>query len=289
MTDEQPGTPPGLPENAPAPLEAPIAEPLVPAGPNPLGGSSRRYDMRFGAVYVTLGAVLIAAMVAFGLLVVKPGHKPAAAWSSWQPDPGTATVMAKQIADHVAHSYRVSTGGEQLVTVIPSKPTVTSGTTPIAIKAIAVRKSANTNTGIEVITGGEVTGAEMFTFCGLGTRCAITAGKASRIRGRLVRREALEVALYTFKFVPSIKSVIAFMPPAPDDTTTLLFLRRANFKDELSKPLRSTLSRKTPPLPTDSDVEEADTIDSLTLPNTFSYALQALQTGGAAFVLDPAT
>jgi hypothetical protein len=128
----------------------------------------------------------------------------------------------------------------------------------------------------------------MFTFCGLGSHCSIAAGKATSIRGRLVRREALEVALYTFKFVPSIKSVIAFMPPAPGTTTSpLIFLRKQNLTDVLKKPLRTTLPLAIPPLPTDSDVTEASTIDQLTLPNVFNYSLQALQTGGAAFVLDP--
>ena len=53
--------------------------------------------------------------------------------------------------------------------------------------------------------------------------------------------------------------------------------------------LRQTLRLTQPPLPTQADDAEATTIDQLTLPSTFNYELQALQTGGAALVLDPAT
>ena len=298
MTGEQPGTP-GLPAGMPgtdmdashpALLEPTAADPLVTAGPNVLGGNERRYEFRFVAVYATLGAVLIAAIAAFAVLVVKPGHKSPAAWSSWEPTPGTVAKMSSQIADHVSQSYHLDQTGAQLVAVVSSKPTVTSGTSNIAIKAIAIRKAANTNTGIEVLTGNDVSASEMFTFCGLGTHCSIAGGKASSERGRLVRREALEVALYTFKFVPSIKSVIAFMPPPPGATTSpLVFLRKADLTEVLDRPLRATLPRATPPLPTEIDPAEAATIDQLTLPSTFSFQLQGLQSGGAALVLDPAT
>jgi len=195
--------------------------------------------------------------------------------------------MTSQIADHVSHEYRLNQHGSQLVAVVPSKPTVTSGTTNIAIKAIAIRKAPQSNAGIEVLTSNK---SEMYTFCGLGTHCSIASGTPTSLRGRLVRREALEVALYTFKFVPSIDSVIAFMPPAPNSSTSsLLFLRKENFKNELSQPLGQTLKLRQPPLPTQTDTVEANTIDQLTLSSIFSYELTALQTGGAALVLDPAT
>ena len=177
-------------------------------------------------------------------------------------------------------------GGPQLVAVVPSKPTVTSGTTNIAIKAIAIRKAANTNTGIEVLNSNKT---YMFTFCGLGVGCSISGGEATALRGRLVRREALEIALNTFKFVPSIDTVIAFMPPPPGATRARSSsCASRTSSNALKEPLRTTLQRATPPLPTENNPGEAKTIDELTLP-AFSYQMQSLQTGGAAIVLDPAT
>jgi len=53
--------------------------------------------------------------------------------------------------------------------------------------------------------------------------------------------------------------------------------------------LQKTLPLETPPLPTASDKLEKSTIDKLTLPHIFTYQLTALQTGGAALILDPAS
>jgi hypothetical protein len=288
VTGEQPGTPgatPGLPQSTLGSTDPAVTSPLVAPG-NELGGSDSRYEKRFLGVYVALGIVLVAAMAAFVVIVVKPGHKAAAQWSTWEPTPGTVAKMTSQIADHVSKSYRVSEGGGQLVAVVPSKPTVTSGTTNIAIKAIAIRKAANTNTGIEVLNSNKT---YMYTFCGLGVGCSITGGEATALRGRLVRREALEIALNTFKYVPSIDTVIAFMPPPPGSAESpLVLLRKQDLSDALKQPLRTTLQRTTPPLPTENNTGEAKTIDELTLP-AFSYQMQSLQTGGAAIVLDPAT
>jgi hypothetical protein len=265
----------------------PMLSPLVPPQGLEDPAGRKRYEFRFVGVYATLGAVLVAAIAGFAILVVKPGHKPAAQWSAWQPAASTKAKMTHEIAQHVAHKYKLGAGGGQLVAIVPSPPTVTSGTTSIAIKAIAIRKAPQSNTGIEVLTS---TKSEMFNLCGLGEHCSIQGGKPSALRGRLIRREALEVALYTFKFVPAIDSIIAFMPPAPGATTSpVLFLRKENFKQALDRPLAQTLSLPNPPLPTESDDSEATTIDDLTLPSVFSYELTALQTGGAALVLDPAT
>lgn len=282
MTGEQPETP-ALQPSAPSGETDSLISPL----PDLIVGSVGRYGGRFFAVYAGLGAVLLAAMAAFAVLVVKPGHKAAASWSAWEPTPGSVAKMTSQIADHVSHRYRLAAGGSQLVAVVQSKPTVTSGTTNIAIKAIAIRKAPQSNTGIEVLNSNKT---HMFTFCGLGLRCSISGGQATALRGRLVRREALEVALYTFKFVPSVDLVLAFMPPPPGTTASpLLLLRKQDLTDVLNRPLRMTLKRTRPPLPTENDQSEAPTIDQLTLSNLFSYSLTSLQTGGAAIVLDPAT
>lgn len=281
MIERDPTTP-GLP---PAQQSTPQAPLVVPRGLDT--GDHKRYQPHFVAVYATLGAILVAAAAAFVVLVVKPGHRPPSAWSSWRPAPGSVAKMMSEIANHVSHEYKLSATGGQLVAVVPSKPSVTSGTTNISIKAIAIRKAPQSNAGIEVLDSNK---SEMYTFCGLGDHCSIASGTPSTDRGRLVRREALEVALYTFKFVPSVSSVIEFMPPAPGATTSdLLFLRKENYKRELSRPLDDTLKLHEPPLPTQSDTLEATTIDALTLPSIFTYELTALQTGGAALVLDPAT
>jgi hypothetical protein len=278
--------PPGSARTPQASSPAEASQPLV-GGPRLRESESSRYDRRFIAVYAGLGVVLVGAIVAFAVIVAKPGHKSAGQWSTWEPTPTSTTGMMSEIAQHVSHQYKMSANGGQLVAIVPSKPTVTSGTTNIAIKAIAIRKAPQSNTGIEVLNSAK---SVMYNFCGLGDHCSIVGGKATATRGRLVRREALEVALYTFKFVPGVDSIIAFMPPPPgQNTSAVLFFRKENFKEALDRPFAQTLRLAHPPLPTQVDTTEGTTIDELTLPSLFSYELTALQTGGAALVLDPAT
>src|SRR5262249_56285750 len=84
-----------------------------------------------------------------------------------------------------------------------------------------------------------------------GQGCWIPSGKPTEMRGRLVRREALEIALYTFKFVPAIKSIVAFMPPpAGSPPSTLLYLQKENLTKQLDQPPPTTLPPDNPPLPT---------------------------------------
>jgi hypothetical protein len=276
MTDEPNSFPPRpvyAEPAAPAALVAPTAN--IPTG--------RHFERRFMMVYTVLGLVLVGATAGLIIYASQPGPPAAKAWSTWQPQPGTAKKMTQEIADHVSSEYRLSAGGGQLVTVVPSVPSVTSGTEKIAIKAIAIRKTANSNNGIQVLDSSK---SEMYTLCGLGAGCSIASGEATQTRGRLVRREALEVALYTFKFVPSVDSVIALMPPPPGAASTeVVFLQKGSMTQALDLPLHSTLPLRTPPLPTVSDSVESSTIDSLT--PTYDYSLTALPTGGAAIVLDP--
>jgi hypothetical protein len=247
----------------------------------------KRYTGRFALAYTGLGIILAAALTGLIVLVIRPGHHNGPAWSAWKPPQGSATKVANAIADHVAHRYRLSENGGQLVAVIAQKPEVTSGTQNIAIKAVAVRKAPQSNTGIAIYGTNKETN---FTLCGLGAHCSIATGQATQTRGRLVRREALELALYTFKFAPGVDSIAAFMPPPPGQTTSsILYLRKDDVKDQLSQPLTKTLPLTTPPLPSAEDKVEQKSIDDLTLPHMFTYELTALQTGGAALILDPAT
>ena len=245
-----------------------------------------RYTGRFALVYTGLGIILAAALTGLIVLVIRPGYHPGPSWSAWKPAGGNnAAQVTAQIAQHVAHNYRLSENGGQLVAAVESAPVVTSGTQNIAIKLVAVRKAPQSDTGIAIFGADNM---RNLTLCGLGAHCSIATGEPTQERGRLVRREALEVALYTFKFVPSIDSIAAFMPPPPGQTATaILYLRKDDLKDQLKQPLAKTLPLTTPPLPTDPDLTERSTIDKLTLGHMFTYELTALQTGGAALILDP--
>ena len=248
-------------------------------------GSGKKYRMRFAFLYAVLGAVAVGVAAAFVTLFVQPNTGQSTSWSTWKPKGGNVAAKTRQIADHVASTYRLNAAGDPLVAVLSSAPQITSGTDKIPIEAIAIRKRPQSNDDMEIIQPVDKT--RMYTLCGLGANCSIMEGDPSAERGRLVRREALEVALYTFKFVPEVDSVIAFMPPPPGEaTTSILFLKESDLKEQLGQPLSKTLTLAQPPLPSEAGALERS-IDTLTLKNVFSYELQGLPTGGAAMILDP--
>jgi hypothetical protein len=292
------GSPP--PENPQEPIDTAAALGSASEGAAPLvstatsdaadstlspGKPAARVTARFAFLYGVLGAVLVAAIAGFVILVVKPATGSSVPWSTWKPPEGTTAAMTAAIAQHVASQYRLNKSGSPLVAVVAGPPQVTSGTHKVSISHLAVKPSANSAKGIQVVGSGKTWTDQ---FCGLGAACSISSGQATVPRGRLVRREALEVALYTFKFVPAIDSIVAFMPPPPGETSsTLLYLQKSDFKSELSQPLSKTLPLATPPLPSVPDPRESSTIDKLTLPNFYSYSLQALQDNSALLVMSP--
>jgi hypothetical protein len=247
-----------------------------------------RYKLRFGLLYGGLVAVGIAAVVGLVVLVAKPSSSSsvsAKGWSDWKPDSGTTSQMATQIAQHVAREYKLNKSGAPLLAVVAGPPQVTSGTHNISVSNIAVKKAAKA-AGIEIVPSASTWKEQL---CGIGgAGCSIASGKPTETRGRLVRREALEIALYTFKFVPAIKSIVAFMPPpAGQPPSTLLYLQKDDLTKQLDQPLRRTLPLEKPPLPSAPDTKEAGMIDKLTLPTVYSYDYQQLQDASALLVLNP--
>jgi hypothetical protein len=120
-----------------------------------------------------------------------------------------------------------------------------------------------------------VSTAWTYTLCGAAQGCAIP-GKPSHARFTVVAREALELALYTFEYVPSLDTVLVRLPPPRGSGPPgVILFERSALGRELSRPLAATLPLATPPLPSDPDTREAHLIDSLTEPNVFKISFAA--------------
>ncbi|HLY94383.1 MAG TPA: hypothetical protein VKP14_06020 [Gaiellaceae bacterium] len=240
------------------------------------------HKFRFGLIYGGLGAVLAGAIVIF-VLYAGRSISPAPTWSSWKPS-GGGEGAAKQIAEHVAQAYRLSSGA-QLVDVIAKAPAVSpASTVSIPIHYVAIRGTKGKGDQIFPISSSN---SIMYALCGLGSSCAIATGKPSVERGTLVRREILELALYTFKYVGGIKSVIAFMPPAlGTQPKYVVYLQKGDVKPQLHAPLRETLGPKVP-LPTTIPAREVHTVDAVTESRVYSFSLSQAQQGDAILVLAP--
>jgi hypothetical protein len=230
-------------------------------------------------VYALLGVVLGAAVAAFVFLVAdRGGGEPA--WSTWTPEGDGETRLA-QIADFVSGRYRLSSGS-QLVGVEPAPLRVQD--TPVA--AVAVRRPAGALDSENPIELFPATGTIAYLLCGLGENCAIAEGEPSPERQRLVRRQALELALYTFRYVDDVENVVAFFPPPQgEEPSTAALLRRAELEPALDRPLSQTLGSQVP-LPNTITASEIATIDTLTNDKVFRFRFQQLQDGTAALVLD---
>jgi hypothetical protein len=238
------------------------------------------YESRFRVGLGILIGIALGAILA--IVLVLGGRGPSGggigdtSWSQWRPS-DSGDKGAQQIADHVAPSYKQE-NGDQLVAV-------TGG--PLRVADLPVRIALSTGSQAQIVQGDSV----LYTLCGLGQRCAIKSGKPSTARFLLLRREALELALYTFRYIDGVDNVVVLLPPRrgakPENA---LFFQRDQFSSVLDTPLRVTLTTPPPVVAALRDSQaETTTIERLTDPSLFRYALQQGQDASAFLVLSPLT
>jgi hypothetical protein len=275
------------------------AAPARPAGTAARVGRSERsrrgaYRYRFAAIYFVLAAVLGAGVGSFVVLALQDDPPGAAEWSAWEPE-GSSTARVRQIADRVTRGYRQN--GNQLVFAIGSRPQVNvPGQGELEVEAIVVQPDTSRGQREEGEFDGPYDGDNAVTYrlCGNGQACSIASGTPSPERLQLLRREALELSLYTFKYVKGADSVVVFLPPPPPEangeqqTSGALFLRRENVTDLLRTPISRTLATKAPAIGRMTP-NEAATVDRLTRPNIYGYAYQQTSDGNVFLILSPST
>lgn len=276
-------------EDAPAFIEA---EPAHPVGRPEQAtrmdrARSTAYRSRFLIIYAALVLVAAFGVWALVILVGRPEPAPPTKWSTWQPT-GSETARARQIADRVAKSYRLQ-GGQQIAAALASAPKVSSAEGDVPVSAIALRP--DTSTGKKEESQIDVVPTEhslQYILCGLGKNCSIKGGKASVARHALLRREALELALYSFKYVDGVNSVSVFLPPRPDGAApgTAVFLKRSDVEAELGKPLLRSVGSTAPGIGKMTKSERA-LVDHLTAPRLYTYEYQGAQDGGAVLIYTP--
>jgi hypothetical protein len=270
--------------------EQPLALPVAPEATR-AAHPAREAQFRFRFAFAYL-ALAIVAGTAIGLTVVlvdRPAEETGVAWSPWEPT-GRQTSFPEQIAQHVARGYRLP-DGSQLAAVIAGPPAVQD----VPVQAVIIRHDSpvpSVPSENEIV---ETRNTVMYTLCGLGQQCSIAEGDPTPERLQLLQREALELSLYSFKYVDGVASTIVLLPPnlgesvedPSDDVAIALFFEKKDFSRELSRPVRQTLLSPTPPQGTELDAREGLVVDRLTEPNLFQYEFQQIQTGGAILVLAP--
>jgi hypothetical protein len=240
------------------------------------------YAPRFHFLTGALVAVGLAALAGLAVFIALPGGGTDSGprWSAWTPTNG-GTAGAEQIAQHVGTQYKLP-NGRQIVNV---------GVTGLEIQgvplAVAVRQDPAQGGSIKVFDDEGV----IYHLCGLGPSCAIDSGKPSQQRGLLLRREALELALYSFRYLGGVHQVVVFMPPQKGKTPTqALFFREGDVARELDRPLTASLSPRVPTVRTVTVSPDTPLVVQITSPKTFDFSLTGDQTSQKGFiVLDPPT
>ncbi len=200
-------------------------------------------------------------------------------WSQFKPADDGQESGAREIADYVGRRYRLPSG-QQIVAV-------TGG--PLELQGlpmrVAVRESPADGGDINLIDGGGV----LYRLCGLGPKCSIASGSATPARALLLRREALELALYSFHDLKDVDNVVVFLPPPKGkDPTVALHFRRGDVAGQLARPLQATLPPLVPTPDTIDQAPEKPFVQSLTFGNIFKFSLtQANQDAAVFLVLDP--
>jgi hypothetical protein len=237
-----------------------------------------RFHFLTGAL-IAFGAAAIAALVLF---VVQPGKNDRVVrdWSTWRPSDGGKTGAA-EIAQHVGTQYRFG-NGQQMVSVEAS--TLSIEGVPLSV---AVREAPDQGGEIRVFDDNGL----IYRLCGLGPYCSINKGKPSRERHLLLRREALELALYSFRYLDNVKQIVVFMPPPPGQRPSqAVFFRRGDVEPELDRPLERSLADRAPTVRNVTLSPDATLVDQLTSAKLFNYSLTPANTENRGFlVLDPLT
>jgi hypothetical protein len=220
---------------------------------------------RFAVAYLLLGAAVGLAVGGLIVLVQREGPQPGPPWSSWQPAAEATDSRVLEIAQHVGSSYKLPTG-DQLVAV-----------------KVGGAQNGNSFGGVAIVKKNDPRSLDksfqpentaVFILCGDNPNtCAITQGNPAIARGAVLRREALELALYTMEYAHPIDNVLIFFPPRRGDKklSSTLFFSRGDLSSSLHHPLRRTLPQATPPVPGKIAPSEEKTVNDLTASRLYDY------------------
>ena len=257
------------------------------------GQQSSPYNRKFRTATLVLGGIGAAALaIAVAVVLANTGSVNnrggnAKTWSAWSPS-SSGTKGVTEIAEQVAPFYRLSPS-KQLDVVTPlslSVPTSSgaiTGSGPVPVVNTGTAKVEK----LSLLPGHTVA----FNICGIGKSNCSLAGKSSSARLLLLRREALELALYTFKYISGTQNVIALLPPGHHETTSAgtkkktskplsvgVLFAKPELQQFLNTPLKKTLAAippEVPQLPVWVPTSDAALVDQVTARSLFQSSVES--------------
>jgi len=298
--------PPPSPAGRPAPdpeqpppvaAEASAEREQAPAGaPGP-----SQFRARFGFLTgVLAGCAVAAAALLVVLLSGDDGKRGggtaptddglAANWSPWHPRSEGTISGAQEIARRIEGTYKDARSKK--LSTVEGGPIALNKTLPVSV---AIPSAGDRFT---IVPGVGV----QYKLSGFGKGGRLQGSQPSPERRRLLRREALELSLYSFRYLKGVTMVVALLPPAPPAEQVhpskrkkgakpepyqrqALFFRPGDLRKQLEKPLATTMATTAPRIDGVAR-DEAKRIDKLTLPNLFTYEHIQQQDGSLYLVLD---
>jgi hypothetical protein len=256
---------------------------------------------KFRSATALLLALGITSLVAAVVLTSGKTHtKSTGSWSVWQPQ-DSGLQGAQEIADFVSPYYR-ATPAYQLAVVTAMNLQDQSNPLQVVVPA------QNAPGGVAALPPKTTIA---YNLCGLGSKdCSIGVGTPSSDRLLLLRREALELALYTFKYIRGVHTVVTILPPGHTQSSSHLSAKpptgsqvssnntkpvdlalafdRKELQPWLDRPLRETLPEQLPPSVQDmANAPEAELVSVITAHGLFTERTEQAQDGSTLLVLSP--
>lgn len=233
------------------------------------------YSKQFMLATLLVAAGFIGVLVLFGFLVARESSKQA--WSEYTPTGGNVYEKAQNMVDHVSPKYRYEGAP---VAVVQAQPLLFRDA---VVDGIAFAKPPLRQVGGWVTEFESSNGTLAYVFCGQAPSCGLPEDGAGDI-GLLLQRESLELALYTFKYWPDVRSVVTLLPPQRN-LSAAVFIRRRHVEEFLDRPLNATLPAREE-LTVDSLTGfERDLIDRVVVRNTFASRFEQPPNGRTVLLL----
>lgn len=239
----------------------------------------RAYGKRFFLANIVVVAGFAGVIVLFAYLVSNNAAKQP--WSEYKPKGTDVYDKAQNMVDHVAPKYRY--GGEPIA-VVQAQPLLYKDA---IVDGIAFLKPPLRQVGGR-ITDFEPSGSTIaYVFCGQAQSCALPQTEAEQV-GPLLQRESLELALYTFKYSPDVRSIIALLP-VNGNASAAVYLKRRHVARFLDKPLSATLPSHDDLTANSLTPAEQATIDRVIVNNTFLSRFEQGPNGRTVLLLSDAS
>jgi hypothetical protein len=235
-----------------------------------------RFMLGYLLIVLFFGALIVTFAVVWSQRSDDGGDSTAGTWSFFKPTGGSEAQQTREIATFVGGRYQTR-DGQQIVRVLGGPPAVQDS----PVSQFLIRDGSS-----EESIGAD--SALMFILCGAGQECTLPLEASSDAHERLVRREALELSLYTMRYL-DVDPVVVLLPPDPQGNPggALLF-RQDDLRTNLDRPLTQTLPTAKPPNALGMSDLEVATVDYLTLTKKFDYEFVSASDGTARMVLNPA-